>query len=89
MTAELLTSIRELDSRRTDGTPVRLLWCEHDGTLWVTAVNTKTGDAFHAEVHDESGRSKCFTIRTHTPHITASRPPRSSSRTTKRRSPRR
>jgi hypothetical protein len=52
MTAEVLTSIRELDTRVTDGVQVRLLWCEHDGTLWVTAVNTKTGDAFHVEVRD-------------------------------------
>ncbi len=52
MTAEVLTSIRELDSRMTDGIHVRLLWCEHDGTLWVTAVSAKTGDAFHVEVHD-------------------------------------
>jgi len=52
MTAEVLTSIRELDSRVTNGVQVRLLWCEHNGTLWVTALNTKTGDAFHLEVHD-------------------------------------
>jgi len=52
MTAEVLTSIRELDSRVTDGIRVRLLWCEHDGTLWVTVVHSKTGDAFHVEVHD-------------------------------------
>ena len=52
MTAEVLTSIRELDTRVTDGIQVRLLWCEHDGTLWVTAVNSKTGDAFHVEVRD-------------------------------------
>ncbi|HTT27406.1 MAG TPA: hypothetical protein VMG37_03280 [Solirubrobacteraceae bacterium] len=52
MTAEVLTSIRELDSRMSDGVQVRLLWCEHDGTLWVTAVNTKSGDAFRVEVHD-------------------------------------
>jgi hypothetical protein len=52
MTPETLTSIRELDSRVTHSVQVRLLWCEHDGTLWVTAVNTKTGDAFHVAVHD-------------------------------------
>jgi hypothetical protein len=52
MTAETMTSIRELDSRVADGAQVRLLWCEQDGTLWVTVVNTKTGDAFHVKVHD-------------------------------------
>jgi len=31
MTPELLTSMRELDSRQTDGMRVRLLWCEGDG----------------------------------------------------------
>ena len=52
MIAEVLTSIRELDSRVTDGIQVRLLWCEHNGTLWVAALNTRTGDAFCVEVHD-------------------------------------
>jgi hypothetical protein len=51
MTAETLTSIRELDTRVTDGAQVRLLWCEHDGSLWVTVVNIRTGDAFHVQVH--------------------------------------
>jgi len=51
MTPETLTSIRELDGRTTNGVQVRLLWCEHDGTLWVTVVSTKSGDAFHVEVH--------------------------------------
>jgi len=52
MTAEVMTSIRELDARETDGIQVGLMWCEHDGTLWVTVVSTNTGDAFHVEVHD-------------------------------------
>jgi hypothetical protein len=52
MTAEVLTSIRELHTRVTDGIQVRLLWCQHDGTLWVTVVNTKTGDAFHVGVQN-------------------------------------
>jgi hypothetical protein len=27
------------------------LWCEHDDRLWVTVLDTKTGDAFRVEVH--------------------------------------
>ncbi len=52
MTAQVLTSVRELDTRGTDGTQIRLLWCQHDGTLWVAVLNTRTGDAFCVEVHD-------------------------------------
>jgi hypothetical protein len=52
MTAELLTSIRELDSRLSDGIQVRLLWCQHDERLWVAVLDTKTGDAFRVQVRD-------------------------------------
>jgi hypothetical protein len=40
MTAETLTSIRELDSRVSGGIQVRLLWCKHDGRLWVPVIDT-------------------------------------------------
>ena len=52
MTAEVLTSIRELDTRLNDGLQVRLLWCAHDGRLWVAVLDTKAGDAFRVEVRD-------------------------------------
>jgi hypothetical protein len=52
MTAEVLTSICELDTRVIAGIQVRLLWREHDGTLWVAVLNTRTGDALCVEVHD-------------------------------------
>ena len=52
MTPAVLTSIRELDSRVNDGLQIRLLWCEHDGRLWVAVLDTKTSDAFRVEVHD-------------------------------------
>ena len=52
MTAEVLTSIRELAVRVNDGLQIRLLWCEHDGRLWVAVLDTKTGDAFRVEVRD-------------------------------------
>ncbi|MGP0033117.1 MAG: hypothetical protein ACLP4R_00830 [Solirubrobacteraceae bacterium] len=53
MTAEVLTSLRELDTRVNDGLQVRLLWCEHDGRLWVAVLDTKTGDAFRVAVQAE------------------------------------
>jgi hypothetical protein len=51
MTHQIQTSIRELDSRTNDGIHVRLLWCKHDGRLWVEVVDTKAGDAFRVDVH--------------------------------------
>jgi hypothetical protein len=50
MTAEVLTSIRELDTRVNDGLQVRLLWCEHDGQLWVAVLDTRTGETFKVQV---------------------------------------
>ncbi len=52
MPSEILTSMRELDSRGNGGIEVRLLWCELDGRLWVVVVDTKTADSFHLEVRD-------------------------------------
>jgi hypothetical protein len=52
MASEILTSVRELDSRANGGIEVRLLWCEHDGRLWVTVMDAKTGDSFRLEVRD-------------------------------------
>lgn len=50
MTPETLTSVRELDSRFSDGLQVKLLWCEDDDRLWVSVLDTKTRDAFCVEV---------------------------------------
>jgi hypothetical protein len=47
-------SIRELDSRGSDGITTRLLWAEADGRLFVDVSDAKTGDAFSLEVHDHS-----------------------------------
>lgn len=52
MTPESLTSIRELDSRFNDGIQVKLLWCQHEGRLWVAVVDTKSRDSFCLEVHE-------------------------------------
>lgn len=51
MTPEILSSIRELHSRYTNGIQVRLLWCRHDGRIWVSVLDTATRDAFCLEVH--------------------------------------
>jgi hypothetical protein len=50
MTAETLTSMRELHSRTTDGILVRLLWCEHDNRVFVSVSDNRTGEAFSVEV---------------------------------------
>lgn len=52
MASEILTSVRELDSRANGGIEVRLLWCENDGRLWVAVMDAKTGDSFRLEVRD-------------------------------------
>ena len=52
MNGQVLTSVRELDTRVTDGIQVRLLWCQHDGTLCVAVLDTRAGDAFCIEVQD-------------------------------------
>ena len=52
MTAEILTSIRELDSRLSARIQVRLLWCRHDRRLWVSVLDTSTGETFRLEVRN-------------------------------------
>ncbi len=52
MTAQILTSIRELDSRVNDGIHVRLLWCEREGRVSVAVTDTRTGEAFSLAVRD-------------------------------------
>jgi len=50
MTAEMLTSMRELHSRITDGIHVRLLWCQGSGRVFVAVNDHRTGEAFSLEV---------------------------------------
>jgi hypothetical protein len=52
MTAQILHTTRELDSRTSDQIHVRLLWNEHDGRVTVAVADEKTGDAFVVEVLD-------------------------------------
>lgn len=50
MAAETLTSLRELNSRTTDGMIVRLLWCESSNRVFVAVDDGRTGDNFSIEV---------------------------------------
>jgi hypothetical protein len=52
MSAELLTTMRELTSRISDGIHVRMLWSERDGQVTVAVADSKTGDAFAVDVRD-------------------------------------
>lgn len=52
MTPEMLTSLRELDSRENDRILVRLFWCEHSDRVFVAVNDHKTGDVFSVEVPD-------------------------------------
>jgi len=52
MTADSLTSIRELDCRWTNGIQVRLLWCEFDGRVSVAVVDTTSQESFRIDVPD-------------------------------------
>ncbi len=50
MTADRLTSVRELDSRQTNGVQVRLLWDGTDAGLWVAVIDLRTGESFRVRV---------------------------------------
>lgn len=50
MFPELLTSLRELHSRVSDGVLVRLFWAQDSGRVFVAVNDHKTGEAFSLEV---------------------------------------
>ena len=52
MIPELLTSMRELDSRENNGMLVRLMWCEGDGRVIVAVDDNQTGETFSIEVQE-------------------------------------
>lgn len=52
MTPETHISLRELNSRTSDGIQVRLLWCQGNGRVFVAVNDHKAGDAFSVEVPD-------------------------------------
>lgn len=52
MDIDHLTSIRELESRHTNGLQIRLWWDQQTGGLWVSVLDTRSGEAFRIEVRD-------------------------------------
>ena len=52
MTADSLTSVRELDCRWMNGIQVRLLWCQFDGRVSVVVIDTIAGESFRYDVAD-------------------------------------
>lgn len=50
MTADSLTSVRELDCRWMNGIQVRLLWCQCDGRVSVAVMDTRSGESFRYDV---------------------------------------
>lgn len=52
MTADSLTSVRELDSRWSNGIQVRLLWRQLDGQLFVAVVDTGSGESFRIDLRE-------------------------------------
>jgi hypothetical protein len=47
---ETTTLTRELDHRVSDGIDVRMLWREHDGAVFVTVDDARTGESFSISV---------------------------------------
>jgi len=54
------TTLRELDSRITDGIHVRLLWSEDDGRVAVSVADAKTDDAFVIDVRESDNALDVF-----------------------------
>ncbi len=52
MSAQVLTTIRELDHRTSDGIDVRLLWCERENRVTVSVRDGRKGESFSIEVRD-------------------------------------
>lgn len=60
MTSQMLQTMRELDSRVSDGIHVRLLWCERHGRVAVAVDDAKTGDSFGVEVRSGDSALEAF-----------------------------
>ena len=67
--AEVSASIRELDSRISDGIRVRLLWHSGDGHVSVAVEDSKTGEMFDVPVGDDDRALDVF----HHPYAYAAR----------------
>ena len=64
---ETSTSIRELDTRISDGIRVRLLWHSDDGHVSVDVEDTKTGEMFDLRVGERDRALDVF----HHPYASA------------------
>jgi hypothetical protein len=60
MTAQILTTTRELHSRVSDAIHIRMLWNEHDRRVTVAVADSKTGDAFAVEVREGDRAMEVF-----------------------------
>lgn len=49
------TTIRELDSRSTDGIDVRLLWSPQTDRIWIDVRDRRLGGSFRLEVEPSEG----------------------------------
>jgi hypothetical protein len=54
------TSLRELDSRFSDGIHVQLLWSSADGRVSVAVNDTRTGESFSVDVPDHTRSLEVF-----------------------------
>jgi hypothetical protein len=52
MTVQTLATMRELDSRFSDGIHVRLTYCGRDGRVAVAVLDTRSGESFSVAVRD-------------------------------------
>ena len=60
MTASLIPTMRELDSRTNDGLHFRLLWGPDDGRIAVTVDDGKTGEQLAFDVSDHERALEAF-----------------------------
>jgi hypothetical protein len=60
MTAQPISSMRELHARFAAGIDVRLLLCPDGGRTVVAVVDMTTGDAFHVDVRDDERAMDVF-----------------------------
>jgi hypothetical protein len=60
MRAEVLHTLRELDSRAGDGIHVRLLWSKQGRRALVAVADEKTSDAFAIEVPEGENPLEVF-----------------------------
>ena len=60
MITHLPHTMRELDSRTSDGLHIRLLWDSTDGRVSVAVADSKNGDDFDFEVRERERAREAF-----------------------------